>query len=122
MTTPELEEYLKREEIDLDYTTTEDKYLKYLEEELGIHGGSLEVGKGVYHERYEFMPELGIRPFEWYRTLPSGEIYSETRYGITEYPGAWGYERMLSIGEMKADRAGLWTAREWFRIKAAELE
>lgn len=106
MTTPDFKDWLGRQEIPIEDTTTVDKYDAYLERELGIHGGSLDVAHEFYEERYEILPTLGIRPFErhyLFRGVPS----VETRYAIKGYPGAWGKTRMYEIAAEIADDMGL---------------
>ena len=97
MPTPDWEEWLRRQDFDIEDTTTVDKYTKMLEEELGIHGGSLDIAKDIYGEKYDVFPALGIHSFEWRGTV---------RYGIEGYAGAWGRESALNIGIEKAEFYG----------------
>jgi len=99
MPTPDWEEWLRRQDFEVEDTLTVEKYTKMLEDELDIHGGSLDVAKDIYAEKYDVLPALGINPFDW-----QGQV----RYGITEYPGAWGREHMLDIGMEKAEKMGLY--------------
>lgn len=98
MPTPDWEEWLRRQDVDVEDTVTLEAYRRMLEDELGIHGGSLDVASDIYAEKYDIFPTLGIHPFDWRGT---------TRYGITGYPGAWGRESALRIGIEKAEWEGL---------------
>ena len=99
MPTPDWEEWLRRQDIPVEDTTTVEKYRKYLEDELGIHGGSLDVASGIYAEKYDVFPTLGITPFDWRGT---------TRYGIKGLMGAWGRESALRLGQDIAETMGLY--------------
>ena len=103
MPTPDWEEWLRRQDFEVEDTLTVEKYTKMLEDELGIHGGSLDIAKDIYVEKYDVFPALGITPFDWRGT---------TRYGITEYSGAWGRKNMLDIGIDKAEEMGLYDTAE----------
>lgn len=105
MTTPDFEDWLGRQEVPVEDTVTVDKYVSYLEEELGIRGGSLDVARTVYEDRYEILPTLGIRPIERHYTY-MGEPFVETRYAIKGYPGLWGKTRMYEIAIEKAYATG----------------
>jgi hypothetical protein len=119
MVTPDFEDWLRRADIPIEETVTLDRYLNYLQEELGIKGGSLEVAKDIYSERYELWEELGIRPVERHYTV-EGEPFTETRYGIAGNPGLWGRESMLLFAEAMAEEQGLYEMAE--RIRAIRRE
>jgi hypothetical protein len=119
MPTPDFEDWLRRADIPVEETVTLDRYLGYLQEELGITKGSLEVAKDIYSERYELWEELGIRPVERHYTV-EGEPFVETRYGIAGNPGLWGRESMLLFAEAMAEEEGLLEMAE--RIRAIRRE
>jgi hypothetical protein len=119
MVTPDFEDWLRRADIPVEETVTLDRYLGYLQEELGIKGGSLEVAKDIYSERYELWEELGIRPVPRKYTV-EGEEFTETRYGIAGNPGLWGRESMLLFAEAMAEEQGLEEMAE--RIRAIRRE
>jgi len=119
MTTPDLEEWLRRAEIPIEETVTLDRYINYLKEELGLKGGSLEVAEDIYHERYELWEELGIRPVVR-RYYVEGERFEETRYAIAGNPGLWGREAMLLFAEAMAEDLGYYEMAE--RIRAIRRE
>jgi hypothetical protein len=106
MVTPDFEDWLRRQDIPVEDTVTLDRYTGYLEKELGIHGGSLDVAGGVYTEKYDILPQVGIHPFDWKGTI---------RYGITGMAGAWGRESALRIGEERAESKMMYEAAELFR-------
>jgi hypothetical protein len=106
MVTKDLEKWLERADIPIEEATTLDRYLDYLEENLGIHGGSLKVAEKIFGERYELWDVVGIRAIERHYTV-RGEPFVETRYGIAGKPGLWGREKMLDIAEERAWEMGL---------------
>ena len=119
MPTPDFEEWLRRQDFPIEETVTLDRWLGYLERELGITGGSLEVAKGIFEERYEIWEELGIRPVPIKRVI-EGEVFEETRYGIKGNPGLWGREAMLLFAEAMAEDLGYYEMAE--RIRAIRRE
>ena len=119
MVTPDFEEWLRRADIPVEETVTLDRYINYLKEELGIHGGSLRVAEDIFHERYELWEELGIRPVVRHYTV-EGEPFEETRYAIAGNPGLWGREAMLLFAEAIAEDLGLYEMAE--RIRAIRRE
>jgi hypothetical protein len=114
--TRDLEEWLERADIPIEETATLDRYLDYLEENLGIHGRSLEVAEKIFEERYELWDVVGIRAVERHYTV-AGEPFVETRYGIAGKPGLWGREKMLDIAEERAWEMGL----EEFALRIREI-
>jgi len=114
MVTPDFEDWLERQDVPIEETTTLEDYQTYLEEELGIHGGSLAVAAHIYEEMYNYLPQLNIRPID-YHGVAFGYEYTDTRYGIKGYPGLWGRESMLSIAEEIATERGLGDIAAWFR-------
>jgi hypothetical protein len=119
MVTPDFEDWLRRQDFPIETTVTLDRWLGYLEEELGIHGGSLDVAEKIFHERFELWEELGIRPVERHYTV-EGESFVETRYGIAGNPGLWGRESMLLFAEAMAEELGYYEMAE--RIRAIRRE
>jgi len=98
MPTPDFEDWLDRQDIPIEETTVIDDYLKYLEDNLGIHKGSLDVARDQWTSKYEILPDAGIRPIE--RTYEiAGEKFAETRYAITGEPGLWGKISAYRIAE-----------------------
>jgi hypothetical protein len=119
MVTPDFEDWLRRQDFPIETTVTLDRWLNYLEEELGIHGGSLDVAEKIFSERFELWEELGIRPVERHYTV-EGEPFTETRYGIAGNPGLWGRESMLLFAEAMAEELGYYEMAE--RIRAIRRE
>ena len=99
MPTPDWEEWLRRQDFDVEDTTTVDKYRKMLEEELGIHGGSLDIASDVYAEKFDVFEPLGIFAFEWRK---------QVRYQIEGLKGAWGRESTLNLAIDIAENKGLY--------------
>jgi hypothetical protein len=98
--TEEFEEWLRKTEIPTDVITRE-KYLQFLEDELGIHGESLDVAARVYDRDLALQPTgetllglHGIRgltiPYPWGR---------EVRYGIQGLAGLFGWAVVQLIRE-----------------------
>jgi hypothetical protein len=119
MVTPDFEDWLRRQDFPIETTVTLDRWLNYLEEELGIHGGSLDVAEKIFSERFELWEELGIRPVERHYTV-EGEPFTETRYGIAGNPGLWGRESMLLFAEAMAEELGYYEMAE--RVRAIRRE
>ena len=94
MVTPEFEEWLRAVEIPVEDTATRRLYLTYLEEEIGIKGGSLDIAAGVYERDLIRLAEHGIRgiiiEYPWGRQI---------RYGIQGMPGLWGWASVQRIRE-----------------------
>lgn len=116
MPTPDFEDWLRRQDIPVEDTTTVEKYLTYLAEELAIHGGSLDVAEAIYPERYDYLPTLDITPVTFAR-LYEGEPIEMTRYNIAGIPGLWGYEQTMEFAEIIAEEEGYREISEWFREK-----
>ena len=106
MVTPDWEDWLRRQDFPVEDTTTLDKYIDYLGKELGIHGGSLEIAKDVYSEKYDVWESVGVIPFQWRK---------QTRYGIQGHPGAWGRKNALELGADNAELRGLYETAEILR-------
>ena len=94
MVTPEFEEWLRAVEIPVEDTATRERYLTYLEEELGLRGGSLDIARYTYERDVVSLPEHGIRAipikYPWGKTV---------RYGIQGMPGLWGWASVQRIRE-----------------------
>lgn len=116
MTTPDFEEWLRRQDIPIEDTLEIDDYIAYLRDEIGISGGSLDIAQRIYPERYDILPQLGITPFEWHTTI-QGVRYAETRYGITGLRGAFGAERTYDIALERASEREWTFAERWLRAK-----
>lgn len=116
MTTPDFEEWLMRQDIPVEDTLTVERYQDYLAEEFGVKGGSLDVARDLYAEKYNIFAELDIRPFQWH-TVIQGIRYFQTRYAIKGYPGAWGYTRALEIALEKAEAEAWRFGIDWIRAK-----
>jgi len=114
MVTPDFEDWLERQDVPIEETTTLEDYQTYLEEELGIHGGSLKVSENIYQEKYNYLPQLGIRAIDYHGSI-RGLEFTDTRYGIGGHPGLWGKESMLSLAEEIATERGLGDIAAWFR-------
>ena len=102
MVTEEFEEWLRKTELPTDVTTRE-KYLQYLEDELGIHGESLDIAARVYDRDLAFQPTgetwlglHGVTPVpltRWY-----GKIVLYAIEGIP-YLRGWGFVQLLRMEE-----------------------
>lgn len=103
--TPDFEEWLGRQEFPVEETVDLERWLEYLEAEMGIHGGSLDVAREIYGERYKGLEEYGIRPVERHYYI-AGEPFVETRYAISEMRGLFGKFRAYEIGSERAREAG----------------
>ena len=114
MVTPDFEDWLERQDIPIEETTTLEDYQTYLEDQLGIHGGSLKVSEKIYLEQFNYLPQLGIRAIDYHGVI-RGIEFTDTRYGIKGHPGLWGRERMLSLAEEIATERGLRDIAAWFR-------
>ena len=55
MVTPDFEDWLLKQEVRPEHTATVNEYLRYLEDELGIHGGSLEVAREIPEVEFVFL-------------------------------------------------------------------
>ena len=104
MPTPDFEEWLARQDIPLEETTTQEKWRQYMIDEFGLKDGTLDVAEDVRARRYDILPDIGIRPIERHYTY-MGEPFVETRYVITEAPGLWGVTRAYQFAEER------WIAR-----------
>jgi len=120
MVTPDFEDWLARQEIPVEETTTVDKYRQYLLEELGIHGGSLDVAERMYTERYKGIEEYGIRPVERHYTF-MGEEFVETRYAISGAPGLWGKFRAYEFAIERSSAAGDYEVSETMEARYREM-
>lgn len=98
MVTPDFEDWLRRQDFDVTDTVTVDAYINNLDVNLGLSGGSLDVAKDIYSEKYDVFPQLGITPFN---------LQGQVRYGIKGYPGAWGRKNALIYGQDIAEQKGL---------------
>jgi len=121
MVTPDFEDWLARQEIPLEDTLTLTRFQRYLQRELGIHGGSLEVAARMYTRRFNILAPLGMRPVELTRIF-RGVRVTETRFGIHGRPGLWGYRRAADLALVRgletgrvelARRAAGWLRRIW---------
>jgi len=119
MTTPDFEEWLDRQDFDVEDTATQDKYIQLLITQYDIHGGTLDIARDYYKTKFTYGEELGIHAFTLIREY-EGVKYKETRYGIEGYRGSWGTERMYEIAEEKAEAKGMYEAAEWYRAKQKE--
>jgi len=117
MPTPDWEDWLRRQDIAVEDTTTLEKYIDYLDKELGISGGSLDVAKDIYVEKYDIWDAVGITPFDW---------RDSTRYAIEGLRGAWGRENALIFGAEMAEQTGyMETAnilRRWYEEEFGRME
>ena len=121
MVTPDFEDWLHRQDIPVEETTTLDKYINYLFDELGIHGDSLAVAEGIYTERYKGLEAYGIRPIAR-RYMVRGEPFVETRYAISGVPGLWGKFRAYEFAEERAYKAGEFEIAETMHARYLEME
>jgi len=108
MVTPDFEDWLLKQEVRPEHTATLDAYLEYLQEELGVHGGSLDVAREIYEQKFIALSDVGIRPTERTYTI-AGEEWTELRFGIKGMPGLWG---RLNAYEIAADRLEAMGKRE----------
>ena len=120
MPTPDFEDWLARQDIPVEETTTVDSYKQYLLEELGIHGGSLDVAGRIYTERYKGLEEYDIRAVERHY-LYMGEEFVETRYAIKGEPGMWGKFRAYEFAVERASAAGDYEVAETMSARYKEM-
>ena len=120
MPTPDFEEWLARQEFDLTNATTVEKWQQYMQDEFGIHGGSLGVTEDYYHIKYEVLPEADIAPF-WRHYTVHGETFIEVRYGIKGMPGSWGAESAYRIAVERLTATGETTLAEIAQARLKEL-
>lgn len=99
MPTPDWEEWLRRQDFDIEDTVSVDAYRKMLEEELDIHGGSLDVASDVYAEKFDVFEPIGIHSFDWRGTV---------RYQIEGLKGAWGRQSTLNLAIDIAENMGMY--------------
>ena len=94
MVTPEFEEWLRAVEVPVEDTATRERYLTYLEEELGLKGGSLDIARYTYERDITTLAEHGIRAvpikYRWGKTV---------RYGVQGISGLWGWASVQRIRE-----------------------
>jgi len=103
--TPDFEDWLARQEVPLEDTVTLERYQRWLQRELGIHGGSLEVAARVYTQRFDVLGPLGMRPVELTRVFRYVTL-TETRFGIKGHPGLWGYRRAVDLARVRGLETG----------------
>lgn len=121
MPTPDFEDWLERQDIPVEATTTKERYTQYMIDEYGFTKGSIDIIEKQYEEKYEIYAEVGIRAVERHY-LYMGEPFVETRYAISGEPGLWGRVMSLVYAEER------WTARgepekaEIARSRLEELE
>ena len=94
MVTPEFEEWLRAKEVPVEDTATRERYLTYLEEELGLRGGSLDVARYTYERDRAKLSEYRIRGL--LVRYPWG---TQVRYGVQGLPGLWSWESVQRIRE-----------------------
>lgn len=121
MPTPDFEDWLARQDIPIEDTVTLDRYLDYLEDELGVHGGSLEIAETAYAERYKGLEAYDIRPIARHY-ITQGEAFVETRYAIKGAPGLWGKFSAYRIGEERARDAGDYDAADTLGARYEQME
>jgi hypothetical protein len=92
--TPDFEDWLRSTEIPIEDTTDIETYRTYLEEELGIHGGSLDVATEVFRRDITQLSEHGIRGIQI--EYPWGR---DVRYGVQGLRGLFGWESIQRIRE-----------------------
>lgn len=85
-------EWLERLDIPVEDAVTIGRFEKYLAEELGITDEPRVTALESAWDIERRLTELGVRAISI--TYPWGE---ETRFGISGYPGLWGWTRMKEI-------------------------
>ena len=99
--TPDFDDWLARQEVDIEDTLDIDSYQDWFAEQIGYTltpKQQARVGK-VYGEKYDELMPYGIRPITYtYGTGPR-EGQEETRWVIWNIPGLWSYARMREILE-----------------------
>lgn len=121
MPTPDFEDWLARQDIDIEYTTAKDTYVQHMIDEYGFSGGSVDVLDRFYTERYRGLEEYGIRAVERHY-LYRGEPFVETRYGIRGEPGLWGRHSAYVIAEERARAAGDYEVASALETTIREIE
>ncbi len=120
MPTPDFEEWLARQEIDLEHTTTAEKWHQYMIDQFGFTKGSLDVADAVYETKYEVLPKAEITPFERHYTI-AGEKFVETRYAIKGMAGSFGAISAYSIAETRLTSIGETRLAEIAEARLKEL-
>jgi len=97
----DFEEWLRRQEIEIEETLTVEAYEKAVSEVMDIEFTPEQeaVVAHIWDEKYERLLPYGIRTVTYtYATGPrAGQV--ETRWVVKGYPGLWGYEGMRGIYE-----------------------
>lgn len=120
MPTPDFEEWLARQEIDVIYKTDIEKWQQYMVEELGLSKGTLDVTAQYFVSNFEVLPEADITPF-WRHYTVMGETFAEIRYAIKGMPGSFGAERAYTIAVERLTAAGETTLAEIAQARLDEL-
>ena len=121
MVTPDFEDWLLKQEIRPEHTATIDDYIEYLKEELGIKGGSLDVAREIYEQKYESLAAAEIRPVERRLTI-AGEEFRELRFAIKGMPGLYGRLRAYEIAADRLEAMGKREAAAALRSIISYLE
>ena len=120
MVTPDFEDWLGRQEVDVEDRATLEDYLGYARDEWGLKGGSLDVAEDFYTERYKMLEEYGVRPIEREMTY-MGEPFKELRYAISDMRGLFGKWRAYEIAAERAEAAGDYESLDIFRFRLEEM-
>lgn len=121
MPTPDFEEWLERQDIDLQYTTTKEKWRQYMIDQFGFKKGTLDIAENVRESQYGVLEPLHIRAIEIeYQT--AYQHWMETRYAISEQPGLWGAITTYRIAERLMTERGEYELAEVARLRWKELE
>lgn len=121
MPTPDFEDWLGRQEVDLEDRETLEAYMEYAREEWGLHGGSLPVAEDFYRERYQGLEAYGITAVERHY-LYQGEPFAETRYAVEGERGLFGKYRAYEIGYARAIEADDTETASLFGYRLTEME
>lgn len=105
MPTPDFEEWLKRQEIPIEYETTIDKWQQYMIDRYGFKKGTLNVTELVYEDKFNILEKAGITPYETV-SYTAYERIEETRYIIKGEAGFFGKIKAYDIAEERLTAQG----------------
>lgn len=121
MPTPDFEDWMERQDFDVQDTKSKERYQNMMADQYGFKSEAQQKIIGEQYERkYEVQDRLGIRSIDRkyeYR----GEPYVETRYVITGLPGLWGPASAMKIAaeRLEAGRETELAKTYWARYQDA---
>jgi len=121
LVTPDFEDWLGRQEVNVEDRATLEDYLGYARDEWGLKAGSLDVAEAMYRERYQGLEAYGIRAVER-EYLYEGDPFAEARYAISGERGLFGKWRAYEVAEQRATEAGDIESADIFTYRLREME